>query len=123
MAQFLLVTSNRMTVHVWKLGDQAPPAGLGFFKNYLPTYFSYDRSLAKLYLDCPVKWTSHLSIAQGPIACFTSEVNFYIANLDGNLHKCRIDLERAELVIEQTFFMLQNEEQAVVQGDRKYTAL
>lgn len=123
LATFLLVTSSRMTVHVWRIGEQPATSSLGFLANYVPKYFSYGRSLAKLYLECAVKWTSHLSVAQGPIACFTSEDTFYVANLDGNLHKCRIDVERAELIIESSFYLLENEETEVVQDGRRYTSL
>ena len=119
-ARFLLVTSNRMTVHVWKL--EAEQSG-GLLSGYLPKYFSYGRSLAKLYLDCPVKWTSHLSVAQGPIACFTGENLFYVANLDGQLHCCHIDVDTAALVVDSSYYMLDTDDTEVVQEGRTYTAL
>ena len=46
---YLLVTSNKSTVHVWKL-EKKTTNYTGMFSRYMPTYFQYNRSLSKITL-------------------------------------------------------------------------
>jgi hypothetical protein len=68
-----------------------------------------------MYLNCPAKSISHVSEVQGPITCFVAENIFYVANLDGKLYRCHLDVSTSELMVDSTFDMLDPEEREVVQ--------
>lgn len=87
---FLLVTSNKSTVHVWRL-EKKPQNYSGMFSKYLPNYFQYLRSVGKITLKPEIEWTCPFTSEIGPKGCFLTENQFCIAQLDGNLHRCTID--------------------------------
>ncbi|CAG9310410.1 unnamed protein product [Blepharisma stoltei] len=113
----LLASSNRSTIHVWNL--KAPtPQSAGRFSRFLPNYFQYNRSLAKLSLKPEVSWTCPYTVNVGPIGCFIDETNFILAHLDGNLYKCKIR-DQSALIIQETKSFLDSNE-IIIEGNREW---
>ena len=116
---FILAASDHSTIHIWNL--QTHPSSLSqIATSYLPKYFSYTRSVMKLSLPPEISWTSPYTVDQGPVAAFTSESEFYVAHLDGNLYKCRITENESEVKIEDTKQFLEFEGETVVDGERQW---
>ncbi|OMJ89011.1 hypothetical protein SteCoe_8928 [Stentor coeruleus] len=98
---YLVVTSNKSTVHAWKL-EKKEKSYTSMISRYLPNYFQYSRSLGKLSLKTEIDLTCPYSNITGPKACFFTENEFFIACLDGNIHKCSIHPVSGEISIAQS---------------------
>jgi WD40 repeat protein len=96
----LAVTSNKSTLHVWKLEKKEKSLG-GMFSKYLPGYFQFSRSLGKLSLKSEIEWTCPFSEDFGPKCSFLNENELFVACLDGNLLKCVLDLASGSIHIKE----------------------
>ena len=98
----LAVTSNKSTMHVWKLEKKQEKSLGGMFSKYLPGYFQFSRSIGKLHLKSEIEWTCPFSHDLGPKCTFISESELYVACLDGNLHRCRIDSSSSSISLKES---------------------
>lgn len=102
----LVVSSNKSTVHVWKLEKKVK----GMFSKYLPGYFQFTRSVGKLSLKSEIEWTCPFTEDIGPKTAFLNENEILVACLDGNLHRCYIDSHSGKIIVKDTkvFFDINN---------------
>lgn len=107
---YLVGASDHGTLHVWQLQRPDNSYFGGFVKNIMPTYFSYDRSIAKLTLPCTSKLKSRYTTARGPVSCFTSETDLMVANLDGLLYKCTLNASAGTLTVRESISYIDNAE-------------
>mmetsp|Transcript_19148 Transcript_19148/g.34943 ORF Transcript_19148/g.34943 Transcript_19148/m.34943 type:complete len:256 (+) Transcript_19148:4303-5070(+) len=112
--KYLVGSSDHGTLHIWQV--QKADAGYfsGFVKSFMPTSFSYERSIAKLNLPTTSKYRSRYTTVRGPVCCFTSEsesgIELMVANLDGMLYKCAFDPRVGTLLIKETITYLDTQE-------------
>ena len=118
---YVLAASDHSTVHVWKLTKQASQSITGFVCQYLPNYFQYDRSFAKLNIPPQIHWTCPLTVDVGPVVAFTSEEEFVVAHLDGHLYYCKINGDQIEMKASIAF--IDFEGQIVTEGQRQWSNL
>ena len=116
---YLLVTSNKSTIHIWKLEKKSQSSGI--MSRYLPTYFQYHRSLGKITLKPEIEWTCPFTNEIGPKGCFISENQFCIAQLDGNLHYCVIDSSSGGISVASTRPFLDFNEESL--GSKAWSSL
>jgi WD40 repeat protein len=97
---YLIVTSNKSTIHLWKLEKKQNYTGM--LSKYLPSYLQYHRSLNKITIKPEIEWTCPFTNDIGPKACFINENEFCVAQLDGNLYKCAIEPSTGSMSIKET---------------------